>query len=143
MSPVDRRIVQLLQEDGKASFQDIGTAVGLSAPAAFQRVRKLEASGVITGYHARVDPSAVGRGVLAFVQVAPSAGTDARALRRQWRRTPAIQECHRVSGIDRFLLKVRVASLSELSDLADAMRRAGCGVHTELTLETEFERWTV
>ena len=142
MDAIDRRIIQILQTDGKASFQEIATAVSLSAPAAFQRVRKLEASGVISGYHAKVDPAAVGRAVLAFVQVVPPAGADTGALARQWKGIPAILECHRVSGLDRFLLKVRIATHSELSGFADALRGAGCGVHTELALATEFERWT-
>ncbi|HEX9580265.1 MAG TPA: Lrp/AsnC family transcriptional regulator [Gemmatimonadales bacterium] len=143
MDSTDTRIVQLLQADGKTSFQEIATAVHLSSPAAFQRVRKLEASGVILGYHARVDPSALGRGVLAFVQVMPPAGADLAALRRRWRRTASVLECHRVSGLDRFMLKLRLATVAELSAFADALRRVGCGVHTELALETEFERWTL
>jgi len=143
MDTIDRRLIRLFQANGKLSFQEAGEAVGLSAPATFQRVRRLEASGVITGYHARVDPSAVGLAVLGFVEVVPERGTDHAALRRGWRKTPAIQECHRVSGTDGYLLKVRAASLAGLAALIDGLRRAGCAVHTRLALDTDFERWTV
>ncbi|MBI3982971.1 MAG: Lrp/AsnC family transcriptional regulator [Gemmatimonadetes bacterium] len=142
LDAVDRRILRLLQSDGKLSYQEIGEAVGLSAPAAFQRVRKLESSGAITGYHARVAPAALDRAVLAFIEAVPDGAVDQGLLRR-WHKTPAIQECHRLSGTDRFLLKVRCGSQADLVELVDAVRRAGCAVRTEIALETEFERWTV
>lgn len=117
--------------------------MGLSAPAIFQRVRKLESAGVIMGYHARVDPGAVGRGILAFVRVRPGPKVDARTLIAQWRRSAAFLECHRLSGDDCYLLKVRLGAISDLSELLDAARRAGCQAQAELALETAFERWTV
>lgn len=139
----DRRIAAILQNDGKLSYQELGEAVGLSAPATFQRVRKLESSGVITGYHARVDPGAVGRGILAFVRVRPGPKVDARTLISQWRRSANFLECHRLSGEDGYLLKVRLGAISDLGELLDGARRAGCAVEAELALETAFERWTV
>ena len=142
MDNIDRRLVRLLQANGKISFQEAGDAVGLSAPATFQRVRKLEESGAITGYHASVNPAALGLPVLCFVEVVPGSGVDDGALRRRWRNTAAVQECHRLSGVCGYLLKVRVRSLADLATLADGLRRAGCSTRTQLALETEFERWT-
>ena len=143
LDPTDRRIVSILQSDGKLSYHELGEAVGLSAPATFQRVRKLEGAGVITGYHARVDPGLVGRGILAFVRIQPGPKVDVGTLITQWRRSAAFLECHRLSGEDGYLLKVRLGAISELSELLDGARRAGCKVATELALETAFERWTV
>lgn len=143
LDSTDRRIVAILQNDGKLSYQELGEAVGLSAPATFQRVRKLESAGVITGYHARVDPGAVGRGILAFVRVGPGPKVDARTLISQWGRSAAFLECHRLSGEDGYLLKVRLGAISDLGELLDGARRAGCAVEAELALETAFERWTV
>ena len=139
----DRRIIAILQADGKLSYQDLGEAVGLSGPAAFQRVRKLEGGGVITGYHARVDPTAVGKPVIAFVQVHPGPEAQTAQLLSRWRRSPAVLECHRLTGADRYLLKLRLDDVGALADFLDAARRADCRVESELAMETAFERWTV
>jgi Lrp/AsnC family transcriptional regulator, leucine-responsive regulatory protein len=139
----DVRIVAALQADGKLSYQDLGEAVGLSAPAAFQRVRKLETAGVITGYHARVDPAATGRPLAAFVQVHPGPEADMAQLLARWRRSTTVLECHRVTGADRYLLKLRVDGVATLGTFLDAARQAGCTVESDLALETVFERWQV
>lgn len=140
---VDRRIMAVLQAHGKLSYQDLGEAVGLSAPAAFQRVRKLESAGVITGYHARVDPARTGKPLIAFVQVQPGPGTQAAQLVTRWRRSPAVLECHRLTGADRYLLKLRLSDVGALGEFLDGARQAGCSVESELAVETAFERWTV
>lgn len=140
---VDRRIIAILQADGKLSYQDLGEAVGLSAPAAFQRVRKLESAGVITGYHARVDPAAAGKPVVAFVQVHPGPEAQTAQLLSRWRRSPAVLECHRLTGADRYLLKLRLEDVAGLGAFLDAARRAGCRVESDLAVETAFERWTI
>jgi len=133
----------MLQADGKLSYQDLGEAVGLSAPAVFQRVRKLERAGVIAGYHARVDPAAAGKPVLAFAQVHPGPEAQTGQLLARWRRSPAVLECHRLTGADRYLLKLRLEDLSALGAFLDATRTAGCTVESQLAVETAFERWTV
>ncbi len=136
----DRRIIVALQADGKLSYQELGEAVGLSAPAAFQRVRKLEVAGVITGYHASVDPAAAGRPLAAFVRVQPGPGTDRTQLLARWRRSTTVLECHRLSGLDRYLLKLRLDGVATLGAFLDATREAGCTAESELALETAFER---
>ena len=140
---VDRRIVAILQADGKLSYQDLGEAVGLSAPAAFQRVRKLESAAVITGYHARVDPAQAGKPLIAFVQVHPGAGTQVAPLVTRWRRSPTVLECHRLTGADRYLLKLRLSDVAALGEFLNGARQAGCSVESELAVETAFERWTI
>ncbi len=137
---VDRHIVVLLQADGKLSFQDLGEAVGLSAAAAFQRVRRLEERGVITGYHAHVAPSAVGRERLAFVRLRLGRGAALHRLVQEWKASPDVLECHRVSGHDGYLLKLRIAKLETLTGFLDAARAAGCSAEVDLSLSTEFER---
>lgn len=139
----DRRIIAILQTDGKLSYQDLGEAVGLSGPAAFQRVRKLESGGVITGYHARVQPAAVGKPLVAFVQVHPGPEAQSAQLLARWRRSPTVLECHRLTGADRYLLKLRLDQVGALGEFLDAARRAGCRVESEVAVETAFERWTV
>ena len=71
MEAADRRIIELLRGDGRMSYTDLGKAVGLSTSAVHQRVRRLEERGVITGYAATIDPTALGTPLTAFVSVAP------------------------------------------------------------------------
>ncbi|MBI2071963.1 MAG: Lrp/AsnC family transcriptional regulator [Gemmatimonadetes bacterium] len=139
----DLRILAILQADGKLPYQELGEAVGLSAPAAFQRVRKLETAGVIVGYHARIDPQAAGKPLIAFVHVHPGPDAPMPQLLTRWRRAPAVLECHRLTGADRYLLKLRLENVSALSAFLDGARRAGCTVESELAVETAFERWVV
>ena len=139
----DQRIIAILQADGKLSYQELGDAVGLSAPAAFQRVRKLETAGVITGYHARVDPQAAGKPLIAFVHVHLGPDVLVPQLLARWRRASGVLECHRLTGADRYLLKLRLENVSALSAFLDGARGAGCTVESELAVETAFERWTL
>lgn len=142
LDSVDRRLLRLLQEDARATYEVLGHAVDLSAAAAFQRVRKLEQRGVIAGVHARVAPAALGRGVLAFLRAEPGAATDVARLVARWTSSDEVLECYRLSG-GSFLLKLRLASLADLAAHLDAARRAGCRAQAELTLESVLERWTI
>jgi len=117
----DRILVETLQRDGRASFADLGRACGLSAPAAAERVRRLEAAGVITGYGARIDRTRLGRPLTAFVRLRVPASAHPR-LRAALDALPAVRECHSVTGEDGLILKVSTATVAELdallSDLA-------------------------
>ncbi|UCF40055.1 MAG: Lrp/AsnC family transcriptional regulator [Gemmatimonadota bacterium] len=141
LDPTDRHILALLQAAGRTSYQELGDAVGLSGPAAYQRVRKLEAAGVITGYHARVAPEGIGHAVVAFIWVRPGQGTDVRRLIAGWTASSEVLECHRVTGPDGYLLKLRVGSVSELDAYLEAVRKAGCLAEAHVGLRTVFERW--
>lgn len=140
---IDRHLLALLQAAARASYQELGDAVGLSAPAAFQRVRKLEAAGAITGYHARIAPEWLGQPVVAFLWVRPGSGTDVSRLLAGWRAAGDVLECHRVTGRDGYLLKLRVGSVAELDAHLDAVRQAGCVAEAHVGLATVFERWTL
>ena len=97
---------------------ELGRRVSLSAPAVADRVQRLEADGVITGYHAHVDPRALGYPVAAVVRVAPWSGQLQR-IREIARETTEVVECHRITGEDCFFLKVHLRSLDELEPLLD------------------------
>jgi Lrp/AsnC family leucine-responsive transcriptional regulator len=143
MDAADRHLLSLLQGDSRLTYEELGEAVGLSAPAAYQRVRKLEESGAVIGYHARVAPGAMGRGVVAFVHVTPGPGTRVDRLVEGWDATGDVLECHRVTGGHGYLLKLRLHSVDDLGPHLDAARRAGCAALAEVGLATLFERWTV
>ncbi len=119
LDDIDRRILQLLREDARIANAAIARDVGLAASAVFQRIRKLEANGVIRGYHAHLDPPAVGQGLLAFVAVQTGEGARARETSEMLARIPEVLEVHRVVGQDCFFLKVRVRDAQALGALLD------------------------
>jgi DNA-binding Lrp family transcriptional regulator len=116
LDPVDRAIVLLLQESGRMTNAALAEAVGLTATPMLQRIKKLEQSGVITGYTAKVDAAKLGRPVLAFVHVTLKGHglpnhkrfVDSVVL------LPEVLECHHIAGDEDFLLKVAMADIAEL-----------------------------
>jgi Lrp/AsnC family leucine-responsive transcriptional regulator len=98
--------------------------VGMSAPAVTERVQRLEEAGVIAGYRVVLDPAALGKPVTAYVRVRPAMGR-LRDVRDVAITTPAVVECHRVTGDDCFVLKVHVADLEELESVIDGFLAHG------------------
>jgi len=121
---VDRRILTELSADGRMSLAELGRRVSLSPPAVAERVGRLERSGVITGYHAAVDPRALGYQLTAIVRVKPSARQLPR-IAELAEQIPEISECLRITGEDCFFLKVHLRSIDELSPLLDRFLRFG------------------
>lgn len=140
LDPVSRRILDELQKDARLSYRELARRVGLSTPATAERVRRLESAGVIQGYHARIDPRAAGLAVLAFIRIR-IAGTEtvARRLVRLCESLPEVLECHRCTGEESFLLKVRVASVAHLEKLIDRLTQYGM-TSTALVLSSPVER---
>jgi Lrp/AsnC family transcriptional regulator, leucine-responsive regulatory protein len=118
LTDLDRRIVTELLRDGRLSMAELGRRLNLSPPAVSDRVQRLERTGVITGYHAAVDPRALGYPVAAVVRVAPSSGRLAN-VRKVAQSTPEVVECHRITGEDCFLLKLHLRSLDDLEGVLD------------------------
>jgi Lrp/AsnC family leucine-responsive transcriptional regulator len=118
LDELDRRIVGELQREGRLTMAELGRRVSLSPPAVADRVQRLERRGVITGYHARVDPKAVGYPVAAVVRVAPAQG-QLQKIRDVARDTTEVIECHRITGEDCFLLKLHLRSLDDLEGVLD------------------------
>ncbi len=111
---LDRRILRLLQTDGRMATVDLAEAIGLSPTATTERVRRLQKDGIITGYGARLDPKKLGRAFLVFVEVTLDKTTPdvferfgAAVLR-----TPDVLECHLVAGGFDYLVKTRVADMT-------------------------------
>lgn len=110
------RILDALQRDGRLNFAALGRAVGLSAPAIAERVRRLEAMGIITGYQARVDRARLGYGLTAFVRLR-AAGDVLPRLAALIRDTPEILDCHHVTGEHEVILKLAARSIAHLDAL--------------------------
>jgi Lrp/AsnC family leucine-responsive transcriptional regulator len=141
LDQTDWRILDELQRDARLSFNEVGRRVNLSAPAVADRVRRLEADGVITGYQARVDPAGAGLPISAFVQMRCSLG---RCLLKTTEAAefPEIVEIHRLTGRSCTMLKVRAASMQHFEGLVERL-----GEHAELdthvVLSTPFDTPTV
>jgi Lrp/AsnC family transcriptional regulator, leucine-responsive regulatory protein len=116
---IDVRILALLQNNARIANAAIGREVGLTPSAVSQRIKKLEDGGVIEGYRAHLDPSAVGKGLLAFVAVQTAEGARARETGEILARIPEVLEVHRVVGEDCFFLKIRVPDTGALGRLLD------------------------
>jgi Lrp/AsnC family transcriptional regulator, leucine-responsive regulatory protein len=114
----DRRILEQLQRDGRLTLAELGRRVGLSPPAVAERVQRLEREGVITGYHARVDPRALGYALAAVIRIRP-APRQIHKVAELARDTPEVVECHRITGEDCFFMKATVRDVEHLEELID------------------------
>jgi DNA-binding Lrp family transcriptional regulator len=117
LDALDRKILDVLQADGRASNVELAARVHLSAPQCFRRVRSLEERGVIRGYRAAVKPEALGLGVMAYVSLNIDGEQFGRVreIEASIRDFPQILECHTVSGDYDYLLKVVARDLKSLS----------------------------
>ena len=138
---IDARLLELLQVDGRRPYAELGAAVGISGPAAHERVKKLETRGVIRGYHAHVDPDAVGLGVLAFIWVTQAPGTVDTDLSTDFAAVPEIDECHRIAGEADYLLKVRARDVKDLERVVRIVQatRHVFQSETDVVFSTAFE----
>ena len=116
---LDRKILDALQRQGRITMTELGEQIGLSTSPCAERVRRLERQGVITGYHARVNPQAIGRTLLVFVEITltSKSGEVFEAVRREMLYLPEVMECHLVSGSFDYLVKARLHAMSEYRDL--------------------------
>lgn len=112
---IDRKILDLLQKDGRISMTDLAAKIGLSATPCTERVRRLEREGVITGYHAHVNPHALGKNLLVFVEIKLSAksGEVFDRVKKELSFVPEVMECHLVSGDFDYLVKARITEMGE------------------------------
>ena len=139
MDAKDRKILALLEADGRMGFAEIGEAVGLAGSSVHDRVRKLEKQEVIKGYKADLDYPSAGFPITAIVSLAlsPASPTDIPAKIAEF---PLVQSCYSVAGDNSYALFVRAPSTSDLEDLLDGLR-AKLEVTTRATivLSTPFE----
>ncbi len=111
----DRKILDVLQREGRISMTDLAQRIGLSTSPCAERVRRMERDGVITGYHARVSPRALGKTLLVFVEITltSKSGDVFDRVRDELLHVPDVQECHLVSGGFDYLVKARLGGMDE------------------------------
>jgi Lrp/AsnC family leucine-responsive transcriptional regulator len=138
---VDQQLIDLLRANGRASYAELARQVGLSSPAVTERVAKLEASGVITGYRAVVDPQKVGLDVTALIGVIESDSVDELGVEEAMRAMPGVEDCWRVAGSEGYVLKVRVTDIPALEATIGALNRIRGVARTRTTvvLSTKWE----
>jgi Lrp/AsnC family transcriptional regulator, leucine-responsive regulatory protein len=124
LDDLDWRLLEALQNDGRASYADLGRRVGLSPSAVTERVRRLEESGVITGYRCEVDPDKLGLAIMALVRLRYPHG-NYKPFHDLLATTFEITEAHHVTGEDCFVLTVRARSMRHLEQVTG--RIAGLG----------------
>ena len=133
---VDRAILAELQRDGRVSVAELARTVHMSSSAVAERVRRLEESGVITGYRAVVDPERLGYGILAFLRLRyPS--SQYGPLHDLLAETPEVVEAHHVTGDDCFILKVVATSMGHLERVAGTVGTLG-SVTTSIAYSSPF-----
>ena len=138
---LDRSILGILQEEGRITNVELASRVGLTAPPCLRRMRALEEAGVIKGYHAELDPGALGYGIMVFalVSLRSQAEDDLRSFEAHVATLPEVRECHMLNGEIDFILKIVAHDLQSFqsfltSKLTPAPNVAS--VKTSLTIRT-------
>ena len=136
----DMAILAALQTDARSTFADIGKKVGLAPSSVHERVRKLEAMGVIRGYRAELDAEALGLFVTALVSATPLDARQADDLAERLIEFPEVEDCHSVAGAENYVLKVRTRTTGHLEDFLRRVReKASVQTRTTVVLSTPFE----
>jgi Lrp/AsnC family leucine-responsive transcriptional regulator len=118
------RLLAELQDDARLSLAELGRRVGLSSPAVADRVARLEREGVIRGYHAELDPRALGYALSAVIRAKPGP-RQLHLVGEVAKRTPEVVDCRRVTGEDCYVMTVHVRSVEHLEEVIDRFAAHG------------------
>src|SRR4051812_46740128 len=138
---IDMRILALLQENGRMTNVELAERVGLTAPPCLRRVRALEEQGAINGYHAALEPAALGYNltVFAMVSLRSQAEADLRAFEAPVADIPEVRECHMLNGEIDFILKIVAPDLQSFQQILTTQLTTAPNVEhvkTSLTIRT-------
>lgn len=138
LDETDRKIIEILQEDGRISMKDLGKLIGLTSPAVSERIKRLENCGIISGYKAIINPDALGRNIKAFIHISLPGSQSYAEFLENAKNDPRIVECHHITGDDCLLLKVLVNDMQELENVIDSIKKIG-STKTSLILSTPIQ----
>lgn len=128
LDDIDRKLLSLLQRDARSTNAELAKEVGLAISSVNERVRKLVERKVITGFHAHVDPEALGLDLMAFVCVALGDPAAEAEFLKRIAPEPRILECHHATGPWNHILKVRVKNTRELEEFFNKVLKASPGL---------------
>lgn len=120
----DERILDILVANSRTSFREIARRVKLSAPATIERIAKMQDAGLITGFTVSLDRTAMGLPIQAFLRTATDVGQGPRLL-DVIERSPEVEECHKVTGTDSYLVKASLSSMAALEELIERITAVG------------------
>jgi len=143
---IDRKLLALLQEDDRLALAELSRRVGVAASTINDRIKRLASQGVISGFHARLDPEKLGLELLAFILVSWSDPKVEAAFLKKIRAAEQVLECHHVTGAWNYLLKVRLRNTKDLETFLSGTIKAVRGVErteTIITLSTAKETWAL
>jgi Lrp/AsnC family transcriptional regulator, leucine-responsive regulatory protein len=138
---VDRQLLDALRRNARATYAELARVVNLSAPAVHERVAKLEAAGVITGYHAAVAAESIGYAMNALIGIFITDSADTDELAESLAALPAVEHCWFVAGEETFVVKVRVPDVAGLESTIRALNaiKGVARTRTTVVLSTKFE----
>ena len=134
LDAIDRKILASLQDEGRATFAQVGAQVGLSAPAVKRRVDRLVAGGVIKGFTAIIDPGVMGAGTEAFVELHCRDRTNPADIAAMVAGEPDVVAAYTVTGDADALLHVRTANPTELETVVERVRAHQNAERTKTTI---------
>jgi Lrp/AsnC family transcriptional regulator, leucine-responsive regulatory protein len=134
------KILEGLQHNARMSFAELGRMAGLSTPAVAERVRRLEEMGVITGYHAELNPAKLGLPIHVTVRLTiPGGEVQISRTVAALKELPEIRRCHRITGAESFLIEAYVVTVRHLEALIDRLSALGA-TSTSTVLSSPVER---
>jgi Lrp/AsnC family transcriptional regulator, leucine-responsive regulatory protein len=134
---IDWNLLKLVQTNARMSYAELGRQAGLSPPAAAERLRRLEDSGVIVGYHAKINPARIGLCMPAIIEIRVNR-SEYQRFQKAIQKLPSVLECHHIAGRASFILKVAVRDTSGLERLLGHLTQFG-ETATSVVLSTVFE----
>ncbi|MGB3190739.1 MAG: Lrp/AsnC family transcriptional regulator [Limnoraphis sp.] len=142
LDTIDIKVIQHLMVQGRITWSELASVLGLSAPATAERVKRLEERGVIQGYNARINPEAVGCELTAFIAVTLQQPQYRAAFLQRIEEMSAVMECHHITGDDDYLLKVRCQNTRHLERIVSEEIKGISGIlktRTTVVLSTAKE----
>ena len=143
MDDIDKKIVSLLQVEGRISCEKIGSTIGLSVSAANERIKKLQKQGIITGWGAQISPQKMGFDILSFVQILLGENNNENSFLENIVKIPEVLECHHITGEWSYLIKLRCKNIHHFEQVLGKKIKPIPGIlrtHTLIALSSPLER---